>query len=288
MISHKYITLEELMKQFNPKLMIAIGQASVNCSSSPTFGGIIAALTTCDVTTKILTDDQDIWLEANTPTIKAVFVDLYKQIEQMGLDVSASTAKEIADAFDTGSPSARNLTKLSNELCKNLKIQMGKRLFYSIDLDKQGYITDLFGDDVAKSFSSATFDIQEASQCLAFDRWTAAVFHLSRVAEIATVTICKRVGYKSAKPGFGEALNYMDSNLEKARKDYEHANPLFKGNIEFLSTVTAQMHAVNDAWRKHVSHMDKKYTGEEAVRIWDTTKALMQQLALELKEEADA
>jgi len=45
------------------------------------------------------------------------------------------------------------------------------------------------------------------------------------------------------------------------------------------------MHAVNDAWRKHVAHMDRKYTEEEAMRIWDTTRVLMQQLTTKWKEE---
>jgi hypothetical protein len=176
------------------------------------------------------------------------------------------------------------------ELNNRLVDEMESTIFFSIEKNRQPLLVDknLFGSEVTEAFPSASVDIEEAGKCLAFERWTAAVYHLSRVAEIATVTICKRVGYASPKEGFGEALKYMDSNLEKARKDYKHANPLFKGDLEFLSTVTTQMHAVNDAWRRHVSHMDKKYTEEEAIRIWDTTRALMQQLASKLKEETNA
>ena len=41
----------------------------------------------------------------------------------------------------------------------------------------------LFGKDVRVAFPSAIIDIEEAGKCLAFERWTACVFHLMRVME---------------------------------------------------------------------------------------------------------
>jgi len=76
----------------------------------------------------------------------------------------------------------------------------------------------------------------------------------------------------------------MDTNLRKIREDYKNSNPLFKGDVEFLAGVTAQMHSVNQAWRQRVAHMDSKYTEEEAFRIWEATKGLMNQLAGKLTE----
>ena len=105
-----------------------------------------------------------------------------------------------------------------------------------------------FGEQVDISFPSIAWDIEEAARCLAFDRWTAAVFHLSRVAEIATVTISKRVGYKDFKEGFSAALKYLDCELKRAREDYKNADSRIKGDRAFLSSVSAQMRAVNNAW----------------------------------------
>ena len=45
------------------------------------------------------------------------------------------------------------------------------------------------------------------------------------------------------------------------------------------------MHAVNQAWRQRVAHLDRKYTEEEALRIWSATKVLMEHLAEKLAEE---
>jgi len=272
------------MKQFNPKLMIAIGQASVNCNSSPTFGGIIAALTTCDVPTTVWGYDQiPSEVRADTPKIKAAFIELYKQIEQMGLDVSASTAKEIADAFDAGSPSARNITKLSNELCKNLKIQMGKRLFYSIDLDKQHFITDsnLFGDDVANDFPSAAFDIVEAGMCLAFDRWIASVFHSMKVLEIGLQALAKNLGVPFEQQTWERVINDIEAKINDINKTGAKTDLDKK---QFYSQAAVEFRHFKNAWRNHVMHVRATYGKEQAENIFEHTKQFMAHLATELKE----
>jgi len=174
-----------------------------------------------------------------------------------------------------------------DELEHRMTDEMKSRKFFSVEPDKQ-YLLDEknpFGIKVADAFPSVNVDIEEAAKCLAFERWTAAVFHLSRVAEIAMVNIGKQVGYESHKEGFGEVLRYMDAHLEKVRKDFQNASPLFKGDVEFLSAVTVHMHAVNQAWRQRVAHLDKKYTEEEALRIWYATKGLMEQISEKLTED---
>lgn len=158
------------------------------------------------------------------------------------------------------------------------------RWFFALEPHKValGISDSPFGDAVAEAFPSTAWDIDEAAGCLTFDRWTAAIFHLMRVAEMATVVIGRRVGYESSKEGFGEVLHYIDNGLKKARDDYKNADPLFVEDIEFLAGISVQMHGVNRAWRQNVAHMDKKYTEEEAMRVWDATKGLMQHLSTQL------
>lgn len=207
--------------------------------------------------------------------------------KSLGLTFSEMTIQRIKSELSGDSIiSSMEILNSIEELENRLTDEMKSRKFFSVEPDKQ-YLLDgenLFGVEVAKAFHSASNDIEEAGKCLAFERWTAAVFHLSRIAEIATVQIGKKVGYKSPKEGFSEVLKYMDNQLERVRKDYKNASPSFKGNVDFLSNVTAQMHVVNQAWRQRVAHLDKKYTEEEALRIWSATKGLMEQLAIQISE----
>jgi hypothetical protein len=167
-----------------------------------------------------------------------------------------------------------------------LSDEMKSKLFFYIEPNKQQLFMgkNPFGEEVIAKFPSTIIDIEEAGKCIAFERYTAAVYHLGRVSEAVLVIICERIGYHSPKRGFGEALRFIDNGLEKVRKDYQNASPLFKGDVEFLSSVAVQMHAVNGAWRQRVAHIERNYNEEEALRIWDATKGLMQQLATKLKD----
>jgi hypothetical protein len=61
-------------------------------------------------------------------------------------------------------------------------------------------------------------------------------------------------------------------------------NALFKGDVEFLSGISAHMHSVNLAWRRKVAHVERTYSQEEARQIFDATKGLMQHIASKLSE----
>jgi hypothetical protein len=222
-------------------------------------------------------------------TLIQIFKDIQQGCNDTELAISEAQATRILAHLEQSKPDLTELRQQSHELVQRVQDEANLRLFFSIPVDRQRFFTEqeLFGNSVAEAFPSAASDIEEAGKCLAFERWTSAVFHLSRIAETALITIARRIGYQSPRPGFGEVLKFMDSNLEKVRTDYKNSNPLFKGDVEFLAGVTVQMHAVNQAWRQRVSHMDRKYTEEEALRIWDTTKGLLQQIADKLTE-ADA
>jgi len=158
----------------------------------------------------------------------------------LGLSVATIQIDRMIKMFSEPTTTIKELHEAEEYLRKLLFDEMQSKLFVYIETNKKSLLQDknLFGEQVAIAFPSTIGDIEEAGKCLAFERWTAAVFHLCRVAEIATVIISKQVGYASPKEGLGEALNYIDANLKKAREDNKNANPLFQGNLEFLSTVT--------------------------------------------------
>lgn len=140
---------------------------------------------------------------------------------------------------------------------------------------------DLFDVKVGERFKGASFDIKEAGTCYALGRYTACVFHSMRVIEFGLNAIAKRVGYPDDRPMWEPVLNFINAELGKNR---DKMSELFKGDIEFLSGISAHMHAVNLAWRRRVAHVERTYTQEEAKRILDETKNLMQHLAVKLSE----
>jgi hypothetical protein len=290
MTTSKYITLEALMEQIDPKFMIAIGQCSVKCIELQPYTGVsgfTAALMTLDAMglMKIEQDGSLIWERAEEKLkAKEAFVELHSQTKKMGLTASAATAKRIVDTFDAPRMSATSPRMLSDEICKRLKDEMQGRLLYSIGLDKQALVTDsdLFGKQVTVAFPSATFDIEEAGKCLAFERWTACVYHLMRVMEIGLRALRDRLNLSPTTNRNWEAvLTKCDLEL---RKSVAQRSPEWVADDPFFSNATAILRAVKDAWRNPTMHVEKVYTEEQAEDIWNAVKGFTRHLGTKLKE----
>jgi hypothetical protein len=175
--------------------------------------------------------------------------------------------------------------KLLKDFAENLKVRIRDEfedvLFLWIEEKDSYQKDDLFGSEVGEQFKDASFDIKEAGTCFALGRYTACVYHLMRVTESGLRVIGKRVGYSDERPVWEAVLKYIDAEL---RRNYNEMSALFKGDVEFISGISAQMHAVNLAWRRRVAHIERTYSEEEARRIFDSTRNLMQHIASKLSE----
>jgi HEPN domain-containing protein len=135
---------------------------------------------------------------------------------------------------------------------------------------------DFFGVEVGERFKDASFDIKEAGTCYALGRYTACVYHSMRVAEFGLKAIAERVKFPDDRPNWEPVLKFINAELTRNRDVMSAA---FKGDIEFISGISAHMHSVNLAWRRRVAHVERTYTQEEAKRILEETRNLMQHLA---------
>ena len=144
---------------------------------------------------------------------------------------------------------------------------------------------NLFGDEIATSFPSTTYDITEAGNCLATERATAAVFHLVRIIEVGLRALGKTLNEPhldpNRNPTWEAILTRCDAELRKPRKD---RSPDWQTNEDFYTEATARLRSVKDAWRNPTMHVDKKYTPDEAQDIYNAVRTFMRHLATKLKE----
>ena len=185
----------------------------------------------------------------------------------------------------------REMKDLCVELRSRIKDEfVGTRVMW---IDQAQYFErdDLFGEQVAQHFTEASIDIAEAGKCYAVGRYTACVYHAMRVAEHGLKAIAKRVDFPIPPDGrliWERVLAYIDAELKKS---YLDRKDVFKGDMDWLADVSAQMHAVNVAWRRRVAHIERTYTPDQAERIFNATKGLMQHLSEKLtdvKEEDES
>jgi hypothetical protein len=201
----------------------------------------------------------------------------------------AAVGRLIAQLKQEAGISFGELASAARDIQSRLTDDLDVRVFLAIDYRHIGFYNEWIRgwEHAIDKFPSISFDVEAASKCRALNRYTTCVFHASRIAEIGSVVIGKAVGYKDAKPSLHSVLNYLENALSVARQNYAQANLAIKGNADFYAEIVAHMHAVNQAWRQHASHMDNKYTEEEAERAFGAIKSLMQHTATR-PSESDA
>lgn len=140
-----------------------------------------------------------------------------------------------------------------------------------------------FGAEVSDKFpGDLAYEIDEANKCLAFDRSTAAVFHLMRAMEIGLVAVRRCLGIpesqKSADRNWGAIIKLINSEvIQKAFCNKPDDKPFFQ-------EVHASLDAVKTAWRNPTMHVEKKYTMDEAEQIHGAVKGFFQKIASRMDE----
>jgi len=219
--------------------------------------------------------------EKKKQELSSWFQPFEKDCLRLGLDNSAKTVSSILGILQTSNHNYGELGELFQELVGRLKDEIESRKFFSVEIDKQSFFKDnnLFGKDVTEAFPSAIIDIKEAGKCLAFERWTACVFHLMRVMEIGLKVICKYLKTTKVTDTKNKSWGFILRQCEECLKQ-----PEWKNN-HFIAEIVAMLHSVKDAWRNPTMHVERTYTEEQAQDIWNVVKGFMRHLATKLKED---
>jgi hypothetical protein len=172
-------------------------------------------------------------------------------------------------------------------LKKRVDDELKGRQFLALEPSKTRYYGQRhqFGERVSDNFHSANRDIEEAGNCFALDRYTACVFHLMRVMEVALRVTADTLNDPSINPKTNPS---WDSILKKFRQQLEKPSSLradeWKTDEVFFSGVAATLMAVKDAWRNPTMHVDSNYDEERALDILNAVGAFMRHVAEKLHD----
>ena len=143
----------------------------------------------------------------------------------------------------------------------------------------------IFGSAVGNAFPSAMEDIAESGVCLALERGSACVFHLMRVLEIGLTMLGAEFGVSLARTNWAPAIEEIERKIRDMHKDPTRKSfPDCKQQQEFYAQAASHFGILKDAWRNYTMHARGFYTEEQAERIFENTKGLMQKLAEKLHE----
>lgn len=174
-----------------------------------------------------------------------------------------------------------------NTILSVLYTELSAKPAFSAENGDMGYIfpeAPVFGKRVERAFPSASFDIEEASNCYGLGRNTASAFHLMRAIEIGLRAVSASLGLPDPT-GTGRNWGQMNGAI-KTECDKRTSAQLWADDQEkiFYHEVYASIDAVRVAWRNATMHVEKRYTHDEAEQIFAVTKGFLKRLSERIDE----
>jgi hypothetical protein len=160
------------------------------------------------------------------------------------------------------------------QLRERMHSELKARLFLFVPPIEASYysLTEPFGPEVAKKFSAASADIENAGNCIAVGLSTPAVFCLMRVMERGVQRLGKKLGVSVVgEKNWQTILNQLD----KAVKLLPSKTPAEKRRTQNFAAASAHLYHVKLAWRNPVMHPKESYSPEQAVEIYGLVKTFM-------------
>ncbi|MGA2285855.1 MAG: hypothetical protein ABSG55_06275 [Dehalococcoidia bacterium] len=238
--------------------------------------------------------DEKSWIHGATQlyTVALLVEDCARQIETMGLQVSATHARTLHSMLDKmtsgkkliGYPALHDQVTL---LRQALHIELAQTVFVNVEATKAIYfrkpLTDV-SEHVQGNFQSTIYDFTEAAKCYALSRSTACVAHCMRVLEVGLISLGNALNVPEAHT---KNWNRLLEQIEKAIKAIgPNSDSDWREQQAFYSKASAQFDTIRIAWRNNVMHAHDKYTELEAREILGATRAIMRQIATRLKESS--
>jgi hypothetical protein len=173
---------------------------------------------------------------------------------------------------------------LLRELNNDLLTEMAGYRFLRVPDDKRELYQQsapLFGSAVHAQFPDAQSDIAAAGRCLAFDEWTASVFHLMRVIEKGLHYLSNDLGVNV--PGgveysdWGPTVAAMEVKIKEMRQLPK--GPQKAESLRFYSQVASSFRYFKDGWRNDTAHSRSSYDEGSALNVWQSANHFMRALA---------
>jgi hypothetical protein len=149
----------------------------------------------------------------------------------------------------------------------------------------------LFGSEVVDAFPSTAQDIDEAGKCLALDRPTACVFHLTRVLQAGLYALASDLGVKATGRNWGLVIGDMEKEIARQKKAgpgtkaSASVKASWKAEVEFHAAAAMHFSHLTDAFRNRTIHKTGYlFKQEKAQSIFDHARDFMQHLATKLSE----
>jgi hypothetical protein len=219
----------------------------------------------------------------------------------VGFDECRQIAYRAKHHLSIGDPNSSVVAVEMDHLRRSLIEEASKRRFLRVSSGRAAFVDHraLFGKTVFKNFPSARNDIRDAGNCLASECNTAAIFHLMRAVEWALRALCVDLGFRRLRTinkktrkvsyrllawqDWETILNQLNvrvgEQIAKAKRGPK--KQLFQ---EFYLPALQDIEGFKDAWRNHVMHARREYSGDDSEAVFVHVRRFMTTLATRVSE----
>jgi len=159
-----------------------------------------------------------------------------------------------------------------------LYVPPDRALYYQKRIKADGDKTkhSLLSDKAKKKFAQSIEDAEEAANCIALGRYTAAVFHMMRIMERGVQRLGKKLQLTISveEKDWGLISNHINGALKKL----PNSTPQEKRVHARYSKAAVYLDNVREAWRNPTMHPKETYTEEEAENVFRFVKQYMDYL----------
>jgi hypothetical protein len=128
----------------------------------------------------------------------------------------------------------------------------------------------------ASGFPDAKYDITEAGNCLAFERFTACVYHLMRAAEYGLLGVAASIGVPEEKcKSWEKMIGGINGKVDFA---VSNKSPNYKETQNKYGDLCSWFTTIKNGWRNPVSHVPRTYSEDTAKSMFSALGTLFKHL----------
>lgn len=212
--------------------------------------------------------------------------ELQQQFEVLELRTSQDILQQSCCKFREKNVTALLVQSEIEFLDRTATSELGNRLFLFIPPERARYHWAGVGDPAKVPFNTsyltkfpdALADMRAACNCYSVGEFTASVFHLMRMAELALRELATELNITNTDlEQWKNIIDQIESEIRKLEQQ-----PKTQQRNERLATYSkaaAQFWYFKNAWRNHVSHARASYDETQVLEILRAVESLMDHLS---------
>lgn len=208
--------------------------------------------------------------------------------DQLNLPVTRDLVDGLAADYADTLPTYQMARGRWDGIERTFRAELRSRLFIAIPSHRAPFWTnpdhDLCGEEIlpllellSASFPDVLYDVSEAGNCFACERYTACVYHQMRAAEYALIAVVDSLNLPNEKKvSWDRMIQGIEGEVKKLSSTKSVQD--WKDREKRYSDLCSWLTLMKNGWRNPVSHIPRTYSEATARSLFSALRGLFEHL----------